>query len=98
MRKAIVFLFLVAAAVALQKQPIPPFPGDGNPQHKGQPTWCANFDTKENTRNCECQAMNADACKHEDEYGPDSYGEDNSPRCKVHCRRDACQCQRHCST
>lgn len=88
----VLLLWCCAALLAFQKQPIPDYPGDDNPQHDGQPMWCANFDTKEHTRNCECQAKSKQDCEHRDDYGPDTGS------CKVFCRKHACTCQTACET
>ena len=93
MKRCILAVFLlVGAGVALQgPQPIPPYPGDDNPQHDGQPMFCVNVDTKEHVHNCACRGMVADDnCREE--------GGGESSRCKVWCRKSACRCQSDCKT
>jgi hypothetical protein len=87
---------LCVGLIAFDKQPIPRFPGDGNPQHDGQPLFCRNFDTKEEAKNCSCRAMSEQECAEPtDEEGGEG-GE--SAKCKVYCRKNSCQCERHCDT
>jgi len=83
----------IFTALALQQaQPIPPYEGDGDSQHNGQPAWCQNSDTGGYTHNCECQPTMGDPeCKTE---GGGGGGE--SSKCSVYCRKDACRCKRHC--
>lgn len=88
---SLVFVFLVGALLAFQgPKPIPPFEGDGNSMHDGQPKWCSNVDTKEHVHNCACQPMIGDKGCHD----PDRAGE--NPKCSVYCRRKACRCERQC--
>ena len=83
---------LVAVGIALQEpQPIPPFEGDGNPSHEGQPSFCINVDTKEYVHNCSCRGMVAD-----NSCGEEGGGE--SSRCSVFCRKHACKCVTDCKT
>jgi hypothetical protein len=99
---ALIALFAAAVSlVAFEKQEIPTFPGDGNPQHDGQPVMCQNFDTKEYKHNCACKAMNDEAACTPHDPGADEdedEGGGESPRCKVYCRKSACFCQRHCDS
>ncbi len=102
-------IVLIAFAAALtgmqpahgfQNQPIPRHKPDGDPRHDSQPEFCTNEDGPW-IANCKCQAemQNGDSCKKpDDEYGPDSRDEDDMPRCGVHCRRDKCECRRHCTS
>lgn len=84
-------LFLVGALLAWQgPKPIPPFEGDGNSQHDGQPAFCVNHDTKEWVHNCDCKPHVGDKeCQDADR------GAENS-KCSVWCRRSACRCERDC--
>jgi hypothetical protein len=82
-------LFLLAvAAWSLQQTPIPNYPGDDNPQHDGQPMFCLNHSTEKHAANCACRSMNPDAesCSQE------------SAKCKVYCRKEACRCLSPCMT
>ncbi len=94
---------LYGSAVAFQRE-VPPYPGDDNPSHNGQPMICLNYDTKEFTHNCSCAAMNNEdeRCKSKDPENRDDYGMPHSgpyaPACKTRCRHDACECKRHCET
>lgn len=95
MKKRIIptaLLLLVGALLAWQgPQPIPPFEGDGNSQHDGQPKWCSNVDTKTHSANCSCKPMMGDPeCKN----GEGGGGE--SQKCKVYCRKTACRCLPGC--
>jgi hypothetical protein len=88
--KLLLSLLLVTLAFAFQlPQPIPPFQGDGNPQHDGQPRWCQNKDDA-HLHNCECMKT---ACDRDGQPGGDE-----RPTCKVYCRRNACRCQKPCQT
>ena len=102
MRKLWLVLPLYGAAIAFQQVPIPEYPGDPDTgAHKGQPIVCMNYNTKIHSANCNCKAMReeGDSCKRRDEYGPDTWDNDNStPRCKTHCRKTACQCNSNCDT
>ena len=62
---------------------IPQYPGDENPRHDNQPSWCIAKDTNGFTANCgKCDR----AC--------DS---DNDSRCRTWCRsRTACRCNVSC--
>lgn len=85
-------LMLIGVAVGFQSPaPIPPFEGDGNPQHDGQPKWCSNVDTKTHAKNCDCQPKMGDKECHE----PNAGGGENS-RCSVYCRKAACRCESTC--
>jgi len=69
-------------------RPIPPYEGDGNPQHDGQPRWCQatdGFGYKKNCGICDTKC------------GPDGTGGE-SPKCKVYCRKGACRCHPECHT
>lgn len=100
----VALMLLYGTAVAFQRE-VPPYPGDDNPLHNGQPMICINHDTKEFVHNCSCQAMGGDddRCKVKD---PDEdRNEDGTPRngpyalsCKTRCRKDACECRRRCET
>ncbi len=94
--KLLVLLALVTAALALQQTPIPPYPGDDNPSHDGQPMFCQNDDTKQHAHNCECLAMHHDdpECVMPTDENQ-SYGSDSS-KCKTFCRKTACRCKTHC--
>jgi hypothetical protein len=91
--KHLMFCLIVTVAVALGFQTgpkqIPPFEGDGNTQHDGQPKFCVNTG-KEFLHNCDCQPKMGDPECHD----PDKGGE--NPKCSVYCRRNACRCQRGC--
>jgi hypothetical protein len=90
-RVVLAFSLTVFAALALQQaQPIPPFGGDGDSQHDGQPAWCQNSDSGGYTHNCDCQPKMGDQeCKTEGGGG-------ESSKCSVYCRKNACRCKRHC--
>lgn len=104
MRKAIQILALLVTlllALAFQApQPIPPYGGDDNPQHDGQPQWCQNNDTGGHLHNCSCKpsSMADPACQRpegqEAEPGEEPWPE--PARCSVFCRKDACRCKRDC--
>ncbi len=82
---------LTVAAIGFQLAPIPPYEGDGNDQHDGQPKWCQNVDSKTHAHNCDCKPMAGDPeCKD----GEGGGGE--SPKCKVYCRKTACRCLPGC--
>ena len=90
-------LVLALALTGFDKQPIPPFPGDGNPDHDGQPLFCQNYSDKTVDANCHCKAMNPEQCEEQQ----DSEGEGDvseSSKCKVYCRHSACKCQSGCTT
>lgn len=74
--------------IALQREPIPQYEGDDNPQHDGQPKFCLNHDTAKHAKNCSCRSMNPDgeSCSQE------------KPSCKVYCRPKSCQCLSPCTT
>jgi len=81
-------LLLICAAFALQgPAPIPPYEGDGNPSHDGQPQWCQNVDSPANKGNCDCMDMADDQC--------DKAGR-NTSKCKVWCRPSSCKCRTKC--
>jgi hypothetical protein len=86
--KLVVSLLLVTLAFALQL-PIPPFEGDGNPQHDGQPKWCQSHDDS-HVHNCDCRKMECDP------NGMPGGGE--HANCKVYCRPKACRCVKPCMT
>jgi hypothetical protein len=102
MRRTAAILVLAVTAFALQRSDIPVYPGDPDTgAHKGQPLFCQNYPTREHVGNCDCYASRENGrCKQQDGNGdgPDSYDESAMPQCKVHCRKDACQCQRKCET
>ncbi|HXK07837.1 MAG TPA: hypothetical protein VMS37_35920 [Verrucomicrobiae bacterium] len=91
-RFVLAFSLMIITAVALQQaQPIPPFEGDGNSAHDGQPAWCQNADSGGYTHNCDCQPKMGDPeC---DTQG----GGGESSKCSVYCRKNACRCKRHCN-
>lgn len=97
MRKQILAISLLySVAWAFQQTPIPPYGGDDNRSHDGQPMWCQNDDTKQHAHNCECLAMKRDdpeCIMPTDEN--QSQGPDGS-KCKVYCRKSACRCRTHC--
>jgi len=80
-------LLVVVAALALQSTPIPPYPGDGNSQHDGQPMWCQNSETGGFKANCSCVDKADVAC--------DKTHKDSS-KCKVWCRKSSCHCLTMC--
>lgn len=92
MRLTLGMMILVVVAFALQgPAPIPPFEGDDNPAHDGQPQFCINTDTREHLHNCSCRGMQAqNNCEEE--------GGGESSRCKVYCRKSACKCKTDCQT
>jgi hypothetical protein len=87
---AVLLLALAISGTALQKEPIPQYPGDENPRHDGQPSFCQNHDSAKHAKNCSCRSMNPDGetCSHDQE----------SASCKVYCRRKACRCANPCAT
>jgi len=88
------FLLIALAAVALALQspaPIPPFEGDGNPDHDRQPKWCQSHDDTNHVHNCDCRASHCDP-------GEEAPNAGESPRCKVYCRKTACRCKNPCGT
>jgi hypothetical protein len=88
-RFLLAFTLLLVGAFALQEPvPIPPFEGDGNSQHDGQPQWCQSKDEDGFKANCSCMpAMSDPECKTKD--GGDTY------KCGTYCRH-ACKCRREC--
>lgn len=92
----LVLLALYVSAWAFQQTPIPPYPGDDNPSHSGQPLWCQNEGTTQHAANCACLAMHRDdpECIMPTDENQSS-GPDGS-KCKVWCRRHACRCRTHC--
>ncbi len=76
------------AALLQQRQPlpIPPYAGDGNPQHDGQPEWCQR-ESNHYKANCE-------KCERTCDEGEES--EDS--RCETNCRKGTCQCHPPCQT
>ncbi len=77
-----------------QPQPIPPYPGDDNPQHDNQPSWCQNADSGGHAANCSCKPVTGDpACNGKE---PDDEETSEMPRCKVWCRPKSCRCQKSC--
>ncbi len=105
MKKILAIFILAVAALALQlpdPPEIPIFPGDGNPQHDGQPVFCQNHDGGGWKHNCECHSMNPthEQCKR-DENGADPDGQYHGPdtsKCKVYCRKTECRCVNHCES
>jgi hypothetical protein len=88
LRLVLAAILLAFIAFALQApQPIPPYAGDGNPLHDGQPAWCQNNDTAEYAHNCECMSMTDETCEK---------GMQESGKCKVYCRKKACKCKTKC--
>lgn len=84
-RLTVLFLILIASmALALQQPPrtIPPYAGDSNPQHDGQPAWCQNKDINGFKANCGCKRT-CDA-------------NDRGSDCKTWCRTPACKCDHGC--
>lgn len=74
---------------------IPTYPGDGNPQHNGQPRWCQSDDSHGYMHNCACIGMTGSdghtgMCEGKD---PAPHGD---PLCKTYCRRSACSCHAEC--
>ena len=67
---------------------IPPFGGDCNKDHDGQPAWCQAIDVNGYKKNC-------GICDTKCENG-NTGGED--PRCKVYCRKGKCLCHADCIT
>ena len=90
---AVALVITMGLAVAFQSpRPVPPFEGDGNPDHDGQPVHCQNFDSTAYLHNCECMAM-ADDPKCEEKSANTS---SENPKCKVYCRKTACRCKKKC--
>lgn len=84
----VLLLTLALSVTAFQREPIPQYPGDDNPQHDGQPMYCVNHDTAKHAANCSCRSMNPDGESCEQE----------SSKCKVYCRKEACRCANPCAT
>jgi hypothetical protein len=82
-------LFLVAALLWAQGEgrEIPPFEGDGNSQHDGQPKWCQDGDRNGYKHNCAC-GMKCDEDGNVVE----------SSKCRAYCRPKSCFCSGMCST
>lgn len=85
-------LTLACSLIGYQKTPIPPYRGDDNPQHDGQPMYCRNYETSQEAPNCACKAMAAPGkeCPEDENAG------DEPTKCAVYCRKTACQCERRC--
>lgn len=78
-------LALFAVCVLLSQdggKPIPPYAGDDNPQHDGQPKWCQNKAANGYRANCGCKR----SCDRNDR------GSD----CVTYCRTPACKCDHGC--
>jgi len=92
LRISIPTLLLLAVATAFQEpQPIPPYEGDDNPQHDGQPAFCINRSTREHIHNCACKGMLAD-------HNCEQQGGGENSKCAVYCRKNACRCESDCKT
>lgn len=90
---AVLLLALAVSATAWQKPKAPPFPGDGNPQHDGQPLVCINHSNgkyAKYAKNCSCRRMNPDGRTCTDERDMTS--------CSTTCRKPACLCANPCAT
>lgn len=91
---------MLTSLLAFQSGEIPPYPGDGNPQHDGQPMHCQNYHDSMFKANCDCQPHgdNKKECKDkEDEDG--ILGSEYMPsKCKTWCRRPACHCSNGCTS
>ena len=88
---------LLAAAVMLAAQSgrgIPPYEGDDNPSHDGQPKWCQRDDRGGFKANCHCKAMGGDGEGMCDGSKPAAHGD---PKCSTYCRRTACACHSECA-
>ncbi len=98
---AAAFAMLVSFAFQSQPKPIPPFGGDGNPQHDGQPEHCQNHDHNGWLHNCDCRAGEEKHCPKDGSMEPESDDGDEptgreSSKCKVYCRKDKCGCITPC--
>lgn len=84
--RVVLVAMLTCVAVVLQPIPIPPFMGDGNPQHDGQPMFCQRHDSKykANCKKCERRCENGE--------------ETEDSRCATNCRRGTCECHPPCQT
>ncbi len=93
LRISLAAIFIIAiGAIGFQLPQPPPYEGDGNPAHDGQPKFCINVDTDKNSHNCNCKPMVGDPeCKDGGEGGG---GE--SPKCRVYCRPKSCRCLPSC--
>jgi len=67
---------------------IPPFGGDGNSDHDGQPSWCQARDVNGYKKNC-------GICDTKCEIGKS--GEEDG-RCKTYCRKGKCLCHPDCTS
>lgn len=85
----IALLFVIGLVWAQNEgREIPPFGGDGNPQHDGQPKFCQARDAGGFKKNCGiCDTMCGDG---------KTGGEDR--RCAVYCRKNMCFCHPECHT
>lgn len=91
-----ILLLVLTSTLLVQQGEIPP---TTDPTHKGQPAWCQNFDSKEAKHNCDCHPVMGDArCKTPEDPDSDEGIGGESPKCKVYCRKDACMCQRGCTS
>jgi len=94
--KLLGLLPIYTLALAFQQEEIPTYPGDPETgEHEGQPVFCQNVDTKAFKHNCSCKAMrDNDDCKKE----PDEEYQSETSKCKVYCRKHACECRSDCET
>lgn len=82
------FLLLAVVFLAFAQQgQIPPYEGDGDPRHDGQPKFCQNVDSPQYVHNCECIDMADKSC--------DKSAQDTS-KCRVWCRKKSCNCRSVC--
>ncbi len=102
-KKLLSLAAVAVAAIALQApapKPIPPFEGDGNSQHDGQPAFCVNSDHTGWKHNCTCKGMiepGQDRDKMCEGMLPGEGGGE-SAKCSVYCRKTACRCVDPCTT
>ncbi len=96
LRRISISAVMLLAAVLLAQQPIPPFEGDGNEQHDGQPKFCVNHDHSGYIHNCSCKGMANKDC--ENEMPGQEKGGGESANCKVYCRKSACRCIDPCTS
>ncbi len=84
------WMAVVTVALALQSpEPglIPPYPGDDDPTHNGQPMFCQREDSRRFKANCmKCE----NTCENGDEVETSS--------CQTYCRKGACLCHPPCQT
>lgn len=85
MKMLLKILLTAALLLAQGAGEIPPFEGDGNPEHANHPKWCQSKDAKGYKANCSCDNAKR-SC--DDRHG--------DSKCRTFCRRAACSCAPNC--